>query len=49
MLVDPIAEGDKVKGEIVAVLLPHHIEQLVEDNKWYVAFGRACVFVRVSE
>ena len=34
MIVEPIPEGDKVKGEIVAVLMADHIKHLKKIGKW---------------
>ena len=41
MLIDKIEEGDKVKGEIVAVLLKDQISHISENNLWPNAFGDA--------
>lgn len=34
VVVEPIAEGDKVKAEIVHILYPMQIRSLKEENKW---------------
>lgn len=34
MVVEPIAEGNKVKGEIVHILLKDQIKYIKEENKW---------------
>ena len=34
VIVEPIPEGDKVKGEIVAVLMADHIKHLKKIGKW---------------
>ena len=34
MVLDPIVEGIKVKGEIVAILYPEQIEYLKEKKLW---------------
>ena len=36
VVVEPIAEGDKVKAEIVHILYPLQIRSLKEENKWYL-------------
>ncbi|RWS24670.1 putative RNA-binding protein EIF1AD-like protein [Leptotrombidium deliense] len=38
VVVEPIEEGDKVKAEIVHILLKHQIKSLKEDKKWPLAF-----------
>eukprot|EP00049_Salpingoeca_infusionum_P019172 m.360569 g.360569 ORF g.360569 m.360569 type:complete len:203 (+) comp19091_c0_seq1:195-803(+) len=40
-IVDPIAEGDKVRGEIATVLLADHIKHLQKTNQWPAAFEKA--------
>ena len=37
VIVEPIPEGDKVKGEIVAVLMADHIKHIKKIGKWFVA------------
>lgn len=34
VVVEPIAEGNKVKAEIVHILLKDHIKNIKEENKW---------------
>lgn len=38
VVIDPIKEGDKVKGEIVRVLRPEHIKCFKEEGVWPSAF-----------
>lgn len=38
ILIEPIAEGDKVKGEMVRVLSNEHIKYFKKNNKWPVMF-----------
>ncbi|EGD74694.1 hypothetical protein PTSG_06055 [Salpingoeca rosetta] len=41
VIVDPIEEGDKVKGEICFILLPDHIKHLLEEDNWPKQFKAA--------
>lgn len=39
VVIEPIEEGNKVKGEIVKILLKHHIKQMKKDGKWIQEFN----------
>eukprot|EP00048_Salpingoeca_helianthica_P022390 m.17972 g.17972 ORF g.17972 m.17972 type:complete len:178 (-) comp7252_c0_seq2:252-785(-) len=39
VIVEPIAEGDKVKAEIIHILFPEQIRELQKDSKWPAAFS----------
>lgn len=39
VIVEPIAEGDKVKAEIVRVLSAEHVKYLKKDGVWPETFG----------
>lgn len=38
VVIEPIEEGNKVKGEIVKILLKHHIKQMKKDGNWIPEF-----------
>lgn len=38
VVIESIKEGNKVKGEIVKILLKHHIKQMKKDGKWVAEF-----------
>ncbi|KAK7103288.1 hypothetical protein V1264_018218 [Littorina saxatilis] len=39
VIIDPIEEGDKVRGEIAHVLFQEHIKHIQEEGLWPEAFG----------
>ncbi|KAF7280279.1 hypothetical protein GWI33_006191 [Rhynchophorus ferrugineus] len=39
LLIEPIKEGDKVKGEIVKILVPEHIKYFKQENVWPARFS----------
>lgn len=40
ILVEPISEGDKVKGEICRILTPDHIKEYTKQNVWPKKFTK---------
>ncbi len=39
VVVEPIDEGDKVKGEITNILYPDQIQHIKHEGHWYVMYG----------
>lgn len=41
-MTEPIPEGNKVRAEIVRILLKDHVRHIVANNMWPAAFSEQC-------